>query len=129
MNYDHIEISEEEGVNDNSAYHHFNERDNYISDQSEEEITVPEEKYLDDFEEYVVDSQSSTYSSKPLKKTNYYDSTESSRAKKIPGGKTRRRKRKSIRKRESVVFSFLPRIPRTMTKKRRRNRKTRKGRK
>jgi hypothetical protein len=42
------------------------------------------------------------------------------------GGKTRRQKKKSVRKMESVVFSFLPR---TSRKKCRRNRKTRKARK
>jgi len=55
--------------------------------------------------------------------------TESALRRRQPGGKTRRRKRKSVRKVECVVFSFLPRSPRPITKKRRRNRKTRKGRK
>ena len=53
--------------------------------------------------------------------------TESTLRRTQPGGKTRRRKRKSARKMECVVFSFLPPIPRAITKKRRRNRKTRKG--
>jgi hypothetical protein len=56
-------------------------------------------------------------------------STQSALRRKRTGGKTRRRKRKSVRKMDCVVFSFLPRSPRTITKKRRRNRKTRKGRK
>jgi hypothetical protein len=139
MSSENTEIEEEKGVSENSNYNHFNEtiEEAYISDHSQEGSTLPDENYEDDFEHD--DSETSTPRevepltprSKTLKKRgNYMKPTKSWLQRvKTPriGGKTRRQKRKSVRKMECVVFSFLPRTPRPITKKRRRNRKTRKG--
>jgi hypothetical protein len=136
------EIEEEKDVDAISKYHLFEEEEDYISDHSKEDLPLPDKEYEDDFEPTTPrevepltprEVEPLTPRRKTLKKgVNYMTPTKSWLHRLMPsspriGGKTRRRKRKSVRKMDCVVFSFLPRSPRPITKKRRRNRKTRKG--
>lgn len=133
-NLDHAYISDVVPGDDDEVY----------NDDFEDEVEDEVEDYEDDFEDDFPPTPRPPPPSPPVIKKvnkvsppNYIIPTASTTAKKnykrrerneIPfkGGKTRRQKKKSVRKMESVVFSFLHR---TSRKKCRRNRKTRKARK